>query len=222
MISFFTIKQNQGSVWIEQEIAIAAFLTQVLTRDLRVAAYIHSDISREGMRDKLQLNPTPFKSSAEVLEHLRQTLPTWERTPGISVSSLHLSLSHREVKITGERHDYRLAVIVTNSGVAAVEDFHVDVLFPNAFLEQGPTHALEVVRSRRTATHRFFRAPSERQKIAIYPGDSKMVMGIGYFVDTRLYHDERNLLDQKVTATLYFGGKPPQVVEKTMRGLQNF
>ena len=217
----FSDGQNhtRGSIWIEQEIAIAAFLTQVLGRDVQVAAYVHYDIHREGMRDKLQLNPTPFKNNAEVLEHLRQLLPEWERTPGISVSPLRLSLSHRVIKETGERHDYLLAVTVTNSGVAPVEDFHVDVSFPKAFLEGG--HAQEVS-SNRTETHRFFRIPMERQKIVVYPGDSKMLMSIRYFVDTRIYHDEKNLLDQKVTATLYFGGKAPQVVEKTMRELQHF
>ena len=69
---------TRGSIWIEQEIAIAAFLTQVLGRDLQVASYIHTDIHREGMRDKLQLNPIAFRDHSEVLENLRGKLPGWK------------------------------------------------------------------------------------------------------------------------------------------------
>ncbi|HJY86998.1 MAG TPA: hypothetical protein VKE24_09195 [Candidatus Acidoferrales bacterium] len=73
-------QQTRASVWIEQEIAIAAFIAQVLGRQLRVAAYIHKDIAREGMREELQLNPVMFRHDEEVLAHLRQLLPTWKRT----------------------------------------------------------------------------------------------------------------------------------------------
>ena len=71
--------QTRASVWIEQEIAIAAFIVQVLGRSLRVVAYIHKDIAREGMREELQLNPVVFQHDDEVLAHLRQILPTWKR-----------------------------------------------------------------------------------------------------------------------------------------------
>ena len=70
---------TRASVWIEQEIAIAAFMVQVLGRPLRVAAYIHKDIAREGMRMELQLNPVQFRRDDEVLAHLRQILPTWTK-----------------------------------------------------------------------------------------------------------------------------------------------
>lgn len=70
---------TRASVWIEQEIAIAAFMVQVLGRPLRVAAYIHKDIAREGMRVELQLNPVLFRRDDEVLAHLRQILPAWTK-----------------------------------------------------------------------------------------------------------------------------------------------
>jgi hypothetical protein len=69
----------RASVWIEQEIAIATFIVQVLERPLRVAAYIHKDIAREGMRMELQLNPVAFRRDDEVLAHLRQILPAWTK-----------------------------------------------------------------------------------------------------------------------------------------------
>lgn len=70
-------EHTRASVWIEQEIAIAAFVTQILGRPLKVAAFVHSDINREGMREQLQLNPVVFSDDAEVLKHLRGILAGW-------------------------------------------------------------------------------------------------------------------------------------------------
>jgi len=64
----------RASVWVEQEIAIAAFLTQTLGRDLPVILYLQDGIAREGVRQQLMLNPVPFKENSEVLEHFRERL----------------------------------------------------------------------------------------------------------------------------------------------------
>lgn len=69
---------TRGSVWIEQEIAIAAFLTQVFHRHLKVAAFLHKDIQREGMRDELQLNPVIFENNDQVLAQLVEILDRWK------------------------------------------------------------------------------------------------------------------------------------------------
>src|SRR5258708_15126463 len=71
----------RASVWIEQEIAIAAYITQILKRQLKIASYIHHSIRREGMRDQLLLNAILFTAAAEVLTHLRDILPTWKDLP---------------------------------------------------------------------------------------------------------------------------------------------
>lgn len=56
----------RASVWVEQEIAIAAFLSQTLGRDLTVILYLQKGITLEGVRQQLMLNPIHFKDSAEV------------------------------------------------------------------------------------------------------------------------------------------------------------
>ena len=95
MVTFPNGQQRiRASIWIEQEIAIAAFLTQIFSRNLRVAAYIHRDIKREGMRDKLQLNPTPFSTENEIIEHLRNILPMWETFETVDDKTLE---SHRQM-----------------------------------------------------------------------------------------------------------------------------
>lgn len=67
----------RGSVWVEQEIAIAAFISQALDRRIRVRAYVHKSILREGLRDKLHLNPQLFADDSEILNDLAVELPSW-------------------------------------------------------------------------------------------------------------------------------------------------
>lgn len=74
--------QNQehlrASVWIEQEIAIAAFLTERLGRKIEIAAYIQKGIHREGLRAQLILNPIEFDTEEQVLKHFQTLLPAWK------------------------------------------------------------------------------------------------------------------------------------------------
>ena len=69
---------RRASVWIEQEIAIAAFLTERLQRKIEIAAYIQKGICREGLRSQLILNPVEFDKDAEVLAHFRSLLLAWK------------------------------------------------------------------------------------------------------------------------------------------------
>jgi hypothetical protein len=58
----------RASPWIEQELAIAAFLTQAQQRSLAVVGYVQKGIKREGVREQLHLNPIEFSESAEVID----------------------------------------------------------------------------------------------------------------------------------------------------------
>lgn len=71
-------KFERGSVWIEQEIAIAALMEQVLRRNLHVALFIQKGIELEGIRKQLHLNSFSFETSEEVLARLRTILPDWK------------------------------------------------------------------------------------------------------------------------------------------------
>ncbi|MBI5964636.1 MAG: hypothetical protein HY863_14245 [Chloroflexi bacterium] len=65
----------RASVWIEQEVAIAAFLSQSLGVSLPSKAYVQVGVKREGVREFIILNPTEFTNNDEVLEDLRKWLP---------------------------------------------------------------------------------------------------------------------------------------------------
>src|SRR5262249_22498982 len=54
---------TRASVWIEQEIAIAAFIQLVLKRRIEVALYLQRGIHREGIREQLRLGPIMFDTS---------------------------------------------------------------------------------------------------------------------------------------------------------------
>jgi hypothetical protein len=74
----------RGSVWVEQEIAIAAFLTQVYGREFPVLLYVQRDIKREGVREQIKLNEIPFDDDASVLEDFRQRLRDGSFKPRIN------------------------------------------------------------------------------------------------------------------------------------------
>jgi hypothetical protein len=115
-----SVKHVRGSVWIEQEIAIAAFITHCMGRKIEVAAFIHERVKREGIRDLLHLNPISFRSDNEVLEleQLPLILARWKPEN----SSAKLKITYSKVRITGERHDYLLEAFVENTGSTRIED----------------------------------------------------------------------------------------------------
>ncbi len=69
----------RASVWIEQEIAMATLMEQVLGRPLHVALFIQHGIAIEGIRQQIQLNPIEFTSNDEVIARLREILPNWTK-----------------------------------------------------------------------------------------------------------------------------------------------
>lgn len=69
---------TRASVWVEQEIAIAAFINRSRKQKIPTAVYCHRTVGREGMRDLLHLNPIEFEHNEEVIGHLSTRLTTWE------------------------------------------------------------------------------------------------------------------------------------------------
>ncbi len=213
--------RTRGSVWIEQEIAIAAFISQIVGRNLNTAAYVHESVVREGMRDQLLLNPRKFKSNSDVLDHLPKVLPGWSTESAPRDGQALLTIKCNQVRIASERHDYELELNITNNAKERIDDFQVDLLFPDTFLNQTIQYGREVY-DRRTHTHRLLRAVSREGLDAIYPGDTYKALTVPYYVDHDIFWNKSEHLDDKVTATLYIPGHDPQILEKSMRELQNF
>lgn len=210
----------RASVWVEQEIAIAAFLQQVLGRTLHVAAFTEGGVAREGVRESLLLNPKEFRSNDEVLDHLRLILPSW-KAPERRSGTVDLAIRYKEKRITQERHDYELLLFLTNRGTQPIERYHVDLEFPLALLEQ-PRSNVRFVPERCTAPHGFFRVTQDAHRRHIFPGDSLQILSVEYFVDNSIFFERQELLRQTVRATLYLQDGKPEVFEKSMAELQVF
>jgi hypothetical protein len=84
----------RASVWIEQEIAIAAFIQHALKRQIEVAIYLQKGIKREGPREQLRLAPIEFETSAEVLSDVRQRVSAWRLdAPGTNRPPFRVEIS---------------------------------------------------------------------------------------------------------------------------------
>jgi len=68
---------TRASVWIEQEVAIATLMEQILCRPLHVALFVQRGIAIEGIRQHIHFNPVPFTTGEEVIARLREELPKW-------------------------------------------------------------------------------------------------------------------------------------------------
>lgn len=211
----------RASVWVEQEIAIAAFLQQTLGRDLHVAAYLQPGITVEGVRAQLLLNPVEFKSNDEVIDHLKRILPTWKTlSEAEELNPLSVAIKYERVNIRSERHDYRLVVLLTNIGTSPVSKYHIELEFPAGLIEnvQNLDH---YVPGRATDDYSFFRA-TQKAIGEIFPGDSYAIMKIPYYVTDEIFDHRGSLLKSIVKVSVYTEGYAPKVIKKSMAELQIF
>jgi hypothetical protein len=127
-------KFQRGSVWVEQEIAIAASLQQQ-GRSIAVAGFVEQGIDREGLRELLHLNPTTFHNEAEVVAHFEELLQRGEFTaavPAKTASQEPTPILSAEARMVGpdesrklglsESNATRLLVTVTNAGRGPAQD----------------------------------------------------------------------------------------------------
>lgn len=77
---------TRGSVWVEQEVAIAAFLTQVRKKHFPIAFYIQKGIKREGIREQLRIAANEFENESTVLEDFKEQLTSGKFGPLASPS----------------------------------------------------------------------------------------------------------------------------------------
>lgn len=217
----------RGSVWVEQEIAIAAFVSQALERPMQVRCYVHDSIRREGLRDKLLLNPVPFRSDSEILDDLALFLPSWRllgRQQHKDPLSLRANIKHQRVPIPGGDGDderYMLQVSVENDGEQDVTDFRLDVDFPIAFLDESG-HVLQVS-SAEPGFARFQVTNTARGIEHLYPGDRTAVdlIAFHYAIRGKVKRQSPELLEKQVTATVRSGSMSPRRTIKTIAELMD-
>jgi len=167
----------RGSVWIEQEIAIVAFLAHLFRKQPKILAYVHKDVRREGLREQLHLNPTFFSSNIEILDDLQVRLRQWNPardTIGAVVTS-------KVIRIRTDRVNFRLVVALKNYSSKATRDYRLDVLFPLALLNRDEFQKHEQPRG--ASTHSLFRISEVDHPLPIRPGEIIEVMAIDWRID---------------------------------------
>lgn len=151
---------DRTSVWIEQEIAIAAYIQRTTKKDLLTLAYIEKGVGREGLRELLHLNPLEFTSNDEIITDLKVRLKTWHRSSeSDSFGELQLEVFPcRESGIQVKR----LTPILTNKGKRANE-YLCTIEVPDVLLNfTSASYMLEIPRNR--AGYRRFQA-TEKTKL---------------------------------------------------------
>jgi hypothetical protein len=213
----------RGSVWVEQEIAIAAFCKQALERDLEVAVYAQKGVKREGIREQLQLNPFEFESEHEVLTDFVTRIKDGRfrprRLPPPKEVDLQLSFKTLS-RGNGDLHRYSLQLVVTNTGTERLTGYWIDLQFPKAVLTGDPTIS-GAIRYKDTPTHVFLRWVREVVGMDLYPGDPVEPITLEYHMDHNLY-DDGSVLKQPVVAAFASPGMTTKRIEKPFRELQEF
>jgi len=214
----------RGSVWIEQEIAIATFISQVLQRPIPVRVYIHEGIRREGIRDQLILNPVIFRDDSEVLADLRRFLPSWrtlvhqEPKESLSLKPV-IRAQPQAVPGGGDDRRYVLVVDVENDGENDLPEFTVDLEFP-ATLVDGSGYMIEKPSSKPGI--RLFGTDSKRQGIDhLYPTAVTTNLLTIYFAIRGTQRDQPEILEQEVKAIACAPGMKPKMRTKTIAELLN-
>ena len=213
---------TRGSVWVEQEIAIIAFITHVLGRSIPTFFYKQAAISLEGIRSVLLMNPRmEFTDDAQVLEDVRATLPGAPFNP-FSDYDIAPLITHRLTNTgRGEEHSYVMTADVKNVGSQRITDFLMHVSFPRVFLNSHTTWAAED-KQNSTDSHICFFANQDRAPSgSLYPGQTlRNPLTIDYFVNHRLF-DDNDAMRSPIIVEL-FSGAVQKRLELKIRDYQQF
>ncbi len=209
----------RGSLWIEQEIAIAAFLRSLYQRPIEVAAYVHKEITtREGVREQLQWNPVVFENDEEVLAYLAIVLPKWsglqyrskapELTPHILMETVNQYGNQRTVQVRVE---------LENTGSEDIERFCLDVMVPRGCIQPALSYA-NMERDKGTPTHALLRVTEETHKIkTFWRGDKSVIMSFPIDIDeTSLIVHPENFERAHIIATVKTPGAEPKTVSRPL------
>jgi hypothetical protein len=135
--------------------------------------------------------------------------------------SAEVDISYAKVQIKSERHDYRLDVKLTNRGTEPLGPYHLDLEMPSPVVIS-PERQPHYVPDRSSRMVAFFRAASDMGRSVVYPGDTKVIISVHYYVDREIFWDRSDLFEQLVKVTLYRPGFAPVSLERPLVDLQIF
>lgn len=216
---------SRGSVWIEQEIAIAAFLVHAKEKEIKLFSFIEDGIEREGIRQNILLNPKVFDEDDEIINHLRLALPEWNDSINVVTGNALVELSYEKVNITQSEHIYNLVMKVRNTGSRAIKEWHIELSVPKDVL-MVENYAREI-KNGKTKTHRLFGLNYKEYEgeTTFYEGDEKDVIRVRYHINDDIYSRDQIIFPKEVVAKFYVdddGFEERKTEKKPIQELQNF
>jgi hypothetical protein len=211
---------TRASVWVEQEIAIAAYIRTFEKADLPIIAFKHDSVCLEGIRSLIHLNPTPFQNDNEILPVLRERLKEWSSLRS-KANEIELQLKSLPLPKMDEHLLRTLQVFVANHTNNPLSTYSLQLCLPAKVLEHRSAifPAEELPRS--SDGIRRFRF-SEREFGIVAPSQTKPLCTYEYCLtcggNSPDWAAHLVLLDKPITATLWTNGKK-YVVEKTIKKL---
>jgi len=206
---------TRASLWIEQEIAILAMLSQVLRRQIAVQIYSKRGVTREGLRKYVMTNPHEFEYERDVLQHFSAVLPSW------TLSRAARGVALRPViKRDPDAKDPQLSTLriaFHNSGDEQATDARVRMRMPLKYIRHS-----HIWNEKRRDTHLhveldrpFFLDSNLFQQL--YPDDTtRYVQEIHYYVDAQRPPDQEDLFEIEIRS----GNAPVFVGKLGMAELQ--
>ena len=212
----------RASVWIEQEIAIAAFLSHTRGSKIEIAAYCQKGIALEGVRQHVIANAFEFETEDQILADFKLRLAKWSLSPLPSDEPrLDVRLGFDEKDIESERHEYQLNVALTNTSDVVVHKIRAILDFPRPFAEALPNGGeRKDPGSRNHQTHQNFRYSFGTE---LLPGGTFRAVLLAYEVTDDLYDKYKDKWSKMpVTLKVFVNDKAAGAATKMFSELQTF
>lgn len=215
------------SIFIEQEIAIQAFLEHKLKRNINAIFFREKEVCLEGMREHIMINSHLFENTNEIINKLKEILPQWKNLkPQLPKKSISISLQRKDLKIESKRHDYKLIVVVTNTGKIPIKIHSVEVEFPKLLVDSQMGNPYLKGIKNNYPNICIFQTSENFTKYGkkLLPGKSIDTIFIQYYVDTGIYRKFDTIKDIPAKATVYPDDEDlePITIEENIRKLQIF
>jgi hypothetical protein len=173
---------TRASVWIEQEVAILAMLSQIQKKQVAVQIYSKRGVVREGLRSYVMTNPHEFDDEAQILLHFRGVLAGWTLSRAVHCVALRPIIRREPHDRNPEMSTLRVAL--HNDGDEQALDARVRMRMPMRYIRH-----VHIANERRRNTHlemelerSFFLDQNLFQQL--YPNDTtRFVQEIYYYVD---------------------------------------
>lgn len=168
---------TRASVWIEQEIAIVAYIQRVENRPIHTIAFKHKSVGREGVRDVIQLNPIDFNSESEILEALPERLRPL--STGLA-TGIQLQLKSTDTRNQDGHPIRQLEVMLLNESNRRIENYDFELRVPAGILKHwSQTYMLEVKVPSSNSCDRYFRL-DQRNKGIVGPRSEMQLLSMEY------------------------------------------